>query len=308
MKINVIVLLFLLLILGGCSNFSLGGSSNTDYPSEDNTGVGLEIDFSLDDEWISQKRLDYTLIIKNSGKENIILNKENFKFRTIDKINGKYVLTEESINEFYNSIFQSEGNLNLYQNQEFGPIRGSFFIDEVYYSELTHESLTYELEAKYDYTTEFVNNLEFDLTSKNVIKLLDSLSQAAPIKVNNIDVVPQTKDSVFFDFKIKDGGPLSFSSERNIKVDSWNFYLGTNELNDCNVYSENSGFKSLISTENIRLNKDISEVVFSCKVQLGNFKSGDKTKVGGKLSYNYGIKISDKINLPKERGDSSIYN
>ena len=182
-KLNTIILLSAL-IFSACS--STGGSSST---QQDITGTGLKIDLKFDDQWISQKKLGYRLTIENTGAEEIKLSQTNFKLYTlqVDDTGLNYVFTENSLNNFYNTIFDGVDNkIYLPQNAKLQNANGQLIIDDWFFDNLNSKDFTYYLEINYPTKTTFSNNIEITKDNENPLKVTDKLSQAAPVQITKI--------------------------------------------------------------------------------------------------------------------------
>jgi len=141
-KFVVFLVLIVMIAFSGCSlPSSSSGIGPSKTPEVDTSGKGLEVRFSVDDQWISTKRVDYTITLKNSGLNEIILKDENIKLSTMQSTTElTSVFTDESITDFENSILMDGGQLALYHDESREDIRGSLFIKDNFYSDMTYEN------------------------------------------------------------------------------------------------------------------------------------------------------------------------
>ena len=221
-KFIVILVLILMVAFSGCSGkFSFPSSSSSNLgktPDVDTSGKGLEVKFNVDDQWISTKRVDYTITLKNSGLNEVVLGDENVKLTTMQSTNElTSVFTDESIFEFENSILMDNGQLELNHDESREDIRGSLFIKDDFFADLTYEKINYLLSINYDYETEFSNNLEFDLNSKTIMRVLDKVGQAAPVNIYKIEMTPYSGDEYILNYYFRDNGPTG-SSGNSISI------------------------------------------------------------------------------------------
>lgn len=313
MKKITTIILSSILLLSGCSGggLSLGGGSNSDPQEEDITGTGLKISLDLDDQWISQKKIGYRLEIENTGSEEIKLSKSNFKLYTlqVDETGTKSVFTQNSLDKFYDSIFDSEsGAIYLPQNAKISDVNGQLIIENWYFENLNYEDFEYTLEVDYPTKTHFNNNIEITKSNKNILKVTDKLSQAAPVQISKISMSPFENDIYYLEYLIQNKGSQN-SQDFQVRLDNFEFELGSENLNECSGFIEVDGTLRKISEENLVLNKDTSQLKYICKVNLKDFEySKTTTTTSGEFEYDYSNIISGKIKLPEKRESEDIFN
>jgi hypothetical protein len=309
-KITTIILSSLLLI-SGCSGsgLSLGGSSSSNQ-DEDITGTGLKISLDLDDQWISQKKIGYRLEIENTGSEEIKLSKQNFKLYTlqVDESGTKSVFTQNSLDNFYDSVFETEdGVIYLPQNAKISDVNGQLLIDDWYFQNLNYETFEYTLEIDYPTKTHFNNNLEITKSDKTILKVTDKLSQAAPVQITKISMSPFEKEIYYLEYLIQNKGSQN-SQNFEVKLNDFEFNLGSESLNDCSGFIEVDGTLRKISEENLLLNEDRTQLKYICKIDLRDFEnSKTTTTTSGQFEYDYSNIVSGKINLPTKRESEDIF-
>lgn len=302
--------LSLTILLSGCSGLNLGGGSSDNVPEEDITGSGLKINLELKDDWISQKRVDYYLTIENSGSDEIVLSRENFRLYTlqVDDDGVTDAFTDESVEEFYSNLFQN-GDLILPQNAEITGISGQLMVENWLFSDLNAGSFDYVLEVLYDYKTHFKNNLEITKGEKKPLRITDKLSQAAPVKISEIKAEPFEDYIYYVSYKISNKGELNANDEYLIELNDFNIEFGSRRLTDCIGYIEENGNKKKLERNEYILNKDRPQFYYACKVSFENYDNlvTTTTTTSGEFSYNYANFEKGSISLPKER-DENFWN
>jgi len=308
-KIIFLIFLGIILIFSGCSgnNGSFLGSNNdkTGAVEEDITGDGLSISFSVDDNEILSKKIIYEFSISNSGKDIVEVSRKNINLITIQKMNdGTAIFTEDSLNNFYNKIF-SDGDLNLVQNQEKSGIGGILEIKPEYFNNINNEKVDYVLSMNYDYKTHFSNNVKLDLkaNSGNKFQILDKLSQAAPVKITNIELENgPSNDEYVLVFNIEDKNSFLSDEKSIVKFNNIELNFRSQNLNNCKYYIKENGFNKEISFENFVLNNKNKELVLKCLVNLQENKDESiNTMISGQLTYNYKFEIERTTNFPNNR-------
>jgi len=308
-KIILMIFLTTILIISGCSSqsgSSFSSNQKTGTQSKDITGSGLEVDFTINTDDILAKKISYNLNIKNSGEKTIKLNKDNIKLITIEKLNdGSNIFTQKSLENFYSNIFSSN-ELSLVQNQEITGISGILEINDKYFKNINNDKFSYILNLNYNYQTTFSNNVQLDLSKSlnNRLNLLDQLSQAAPVKLENINLLNgPTNSEYILEFKIVDDNSFSFSKETIVKFSNLEFKFKNQILNNCKYYIKTNKYNKEINFENFILNKENKEVILKCLVDLSKNKNSGpiNTIVSGNLFYNYDSKIINEIKLPDKR-------
>jgi len=292
-KILIFLTLFSIIIFfSGCSNQSLQSNKI------DNTGKGLEVELNLKTDEILYQKINYDMILKNSGKEKLNLQKENIKLNSIEKLkNGKDVFTEESLNNFYSKLFNPQ--LKLFQNQEKKVLDQILKIDSQYFNNINNEEINLVLNINYPYITEFTNNVEINVKDKNKLKILDELSQAAPLKIDKIDLKQGEFDNEFIIiFELKENSNFISKDNSIIKINEYKFNFKGNELDTCIYFTKNENLDKQIQIENLILNKKNTLLKIKCKTTI-NEKDITITKVSGEIKYDYSSKITKNIKLPK---------
>ena len=306
---KLLICLFLIIgvLLSGCT----GGSSKTEYPEEDNTGYGLEVDFRINDEWISQRQLNYYISLKNSGKEPITLSQENFRLGTVQRDGDStesIVFTQESINLFYRRLLGEDNSLKIYQNTPEINSDGQLKIEEDFFNDVSNSKLDYFLKIEYSYRTEFSNNIVIDLSQiRNKIDIVDRLDQAAPIKVEKIDLVPNYEGYKIL-YYIRDRGPSS--DDKLITLGNFEFEFGArNRISSCDFFSENDRGDIQKDGEEIIINKKQSGIIYACDVDLTDVDRNEPTGfvTSGSFEYDYMITIRGSQRLPEKRGENSFF-
>lgn len=298
------------LILSGCTSggISLGGKS--DVPENDIIGTGLKISLDFDDQWISQKKLTYRLSIENTGSEEIVLSKNNFKLYTlqVDSTGTKSVFTDNSLENFYDTIFESGGGkIVLPQNAKLSNINGQLIISDWYFNNLNVEDFEYTLEVNYPTKTIFNNNIEITKSEKNILKVTDKLSQAAPVQISKISASPFENDIYYLEYIIQNKASQS-GQNFEVKLRNFEFELGSDSLNDCSGFLQEKDSLKKISEENLLLNQDRSQLKYICKVDFKDYdNSKTTTTTNGQFEYDYSNLIEGKINLPSSRSSQDIF-
>lgn len=299
---NLFLFILLTLVLSSCA--TLSGTSNK--PSdEDRTGKGLEVTLSFDTSWLNVKRLDYTLTLKNSGSEPVVLRRDNFMLTTVQSnLESESVFTEESLENFYSKILES-GEFTLYQNQE-KIIKGSLYISDWYFKDLNKENFDYLLDISYDYSTKFSNNIDIDPIDVS-ISAQESVSQAAPIGITKLEFWPTEENNKYnIVYYISDKSSLGGSIEKIIRLKNPQIVVGVKSLSDCRGFYEVEGFKKTMEMSELRLNSDIKSIVLSCDIIIDSDEPYT-TITSGSFEYTYYITKKGTIKLPKDRGEDSFY-
>lgn len=287
-----------LLFLASC-----GISSNTiEAPKKDISGDGLEVIFDLDTSWLSQRQLKYSLNIKNSGTDIIELNRDNIKLKNSNGNFGESLFTSQSLEEFYNQFLREGDSLKLYQNTDLGDMEGVLELKEDFFEDLTYKNFDVILTIDYDTKTEFENTIEINLRDKE-LKLLDKLSQAAPIKIYDIKLFPKTSNQylIFYYLRNTDSKTTAIINDQDI------VFGANNRLNNCNYFREfNSDLKEKQELP-IILNSQTKSVIYSCELDLSDVSMNNPTTFVsfGSFQYIYNIRLEEIINLPISRISSN---
>jgi hypothetical protein len=300
---KVVLLLCISLIISSCTTSSSPSSSgwfgfgNNDLQGGSDTpktGNGLEINLKLDDNLLPKLRYDLTL--KNTGDKMIEVQMEEFIFTTEQRINGQIIFTQESLTAMYNKIFSQGNILQVPPSGKELVISGSLSIIPEYYKDLTNQGFTYHINVKYDYTTEFDNNVQLDL-EKYEIKT-DRPSQAAPVKMNKLEILPTEDDSYFqLIYTIVDSS--SSFDQTLVQIEDLDIFFGSQSLS-CRYFYEDK--EDYIETQEPILSELYSSLLVVCDVYSSDFDldSITTTKTSGSFSYQYTIKEFGDIKFNSE--------
>lgn len=307
-KLFIGLFLIFVLVFSGCSSggsgFSLFGSSSK-TPVVDRTGEGLKVNFETKEDWISTRELRYTLTLENTGIEPVVLKKENFKLVTNQ---DGIVLDQMSVDNFYNLVFKGSDTLTIYHDQKITGIVGSIFLDKDFFEKKTRENFDYVLKIKYDYKTSFSNNLEIDLMSSNLIKILDSVSQAAPVQVTKIELKPISSNEYVLNYYLNDKGQTS-AEDRRVNLKNMKIVFRTTELTGCKgIVYKDSVYKD-VGLDSLVISRDTPEIIVACKVDISDVEKNSKmtTTTFGSFDYEYKIDVKKTITLPKKVGEQIVW-
>ncbi len=310
-EVLLILILTILLLFSGCN--SLIGSSQTGSDIKiDNTGIGLEVDFNIDDSRIENRILDVDLTLKNSGKEAVILKKDqnSFSIRTqTSNKNGESLFDKSSIDKYLNVIFKGKDTITLYQNQEIIIPSFPLLLDSKEFLTMPENEIIL-LNIKYNYKTEFSNNVNVDLSSKNLLKVTDSISQAAPVQLDDIELKMVDLDKYEIGFSIIDKGPYFSTNQRFVYLDNINLGFSDYNINfnSCTLWEKrNTGFQKATINSKVTLSSLISEILITCPVDLSRNSKEFSTEVKGSFEYIYSLTFEEKINLPNNREYNDVW-
>ena len=294
-----IIALFMLsfFVFSSCSSV-LGPGPKNDPLEIPVIGYGLELDLRLDSRYVAQNKIIYELDLKNSGYKDVVLSQSDFKFYTVETYTG---FSASSIEEFYLKIFSDSSDLILVNSQE-KKVSGIFEIDESFKNH-SLDSLSYILDANYEYETIFDNNLEF-VYNNGIFELrkLDKISQAAPLQISDIKLVPDVqKDQYVLEYYFDDRGGAYFAlDDTQVKIDSIRIQLGTMDItSDCKGIEKEGAkkIKEVLMSE--LLVKRNSNLIVECKIILDK-KESFTTKTLGNFNYEYKIKKKGMISVPRD--------
>jgi hypothetical protein len=282
---KIIILVLVSLFLASCSGSGggislFGGGDKQGGSEKPTTGDGLTYTFTIDDDRLPD--VNYDLILKNNGDKPIIITSEKFKFTTIDRYEGRDVFTQDSLDKMRSDLFL-DGDLYIPVGQEFKLLnRNLRILDDFFINDGTNtlaESLEYRLSIGYEYVTEFDNNLELDLEKYEVVAR--GVSQAAPIKLTDINLVNSNGDKL--EFVIEDRG----RGDASVELQELDFTLGTEKLNCVNYYKTTGSPKKVEG--NPSLTKEVSTLLVVCDVDLSQYPENSitTTKTFGSFSYIY---------------------
>ncbi len=297
---KLLLISFLILIsFSGCTVLDKLGVKST---NEDNSGNGLVISFSTDTKRLGNAELQYTITFSNTGKEKVLINRENLKLRTIEKdSSGEDIFTTDSIEDFYSRIFR-DGEFELYQNQQ-REFEGTLKIKEEFYDNPNKEEINFFIEYIYDYQTDFDNNLEINI-DKTELKH-DQISQAAPIQITAI-AIGYTGDFYTIDYTIANKGPTDLSKFKRIDFEQVELNFRSNQFSDCKAYYKKGDYNYPLNINELHLSEDYETIEVSCKADMSGFDSFEwfTTKTFGTITYKYPLFIEGSIKLPEIRNDN----
>jgi len=305
-KLTLVFFLIFILVFSGCATFS-GGKSKT--PEVDRTGEGLKVTFEVDEKWISVRQLEYKLTLKNSGVEPVVLKKENFLLKTDVKMqDGSSVIEQASLDNFYKTLFKDSDTLTIYHDQKISDVTGSLYIKDEFFKKRTQEKFQYVLSTKYDYKTNFSNNVQIDLKSSELLKVLDSLSQAAPVQVKKIELKRLPDEQYAIYYYLKDMGQLS-DNQRSVKLKNIQINFRTTILTGCKGLVFKDGVYKEVGIESLVINADTPEVIVACKVSFTDEDKAEKfiTTTFGSFEYSYNIDIVKAVTLPAKISEQVVW-
>lgn len=305
-KLTLAFFLICILVFSGCTGFS-GGKSKT--PEVDRTGEGLKVTFEVDEKWISVRQLDYKLTLENSGVEPVVLKKENFLLKTDVKMqDSSSVIEQASLDNFYKTLFKDSDSITIYHDQKISDVTGSLYIKDEFFKKRTQEKFQYVLSTKYDYKTTFSNNVQIDLKSSELLKVLDTPSQAAPVQVKKIELkrLPDEQYAVYY--YLKDMGQLS-DNQRSVKLKNIQINFRTATLSGCKGLVFKDGVYKEVGIEALVINADTPEVIIACKVDVSDIEKTSKmiTTTFGSFEYSYNIDIVKPITLPAKISEQVVW-
>ncbi|MFW6285976.1 MAG: hypothetical protein ACOC16_02530 [Nanoarchaeota archaeon] len=299
LKLFIIVFILMSVLFSSCS---IGGIFNGSSKKVPTVGYGLEVDFKIYDKdnlLKNKHQVMYDLNLKNTGLESIEINKDSLILSTL-QVSGQSgnledVFTSDSLNSFYDKILD-DSSLILYNNQE-KKISGILKIKEDYYNNINNQKIDYSLDISYNYKTVFENNLEINYNNGiNKLIVSDKVSQAAPIQIERIELIPALEDNKYFlQYFFKDKGRTSSEYPAVIIEDLQIIFRNNNIENNCIPIYEKTGKK----TQDFIIRKE-DPLMLECAIEISE-EDTFNTKTFGEFSYIYKIKIKDSINLPKEK-------
>ncbi len=291
-KVLIILFILLGLIFSSCSGGLNFGGSKTDYPDEVKSGNGLKINFNIDDRWIKAGKLQYEITLKNEGTDEIKLSKDNFVL-SVDTTQSVFV--PSSLEEFYNSILEG-GDLVLYPSQERSS-GGALEFEPNFLEDRVLPDFNLILNVNYDYTTKFDSSVSLRRES-GIWKLgQDNSNQAAPVKIDKLELMLDKGNNYFLIFYFRDVGQNGGLLSNNvlINIDNFNANLGTGSLSCVPSYYDGKYFTS---ANGYIINSEKDDLVARCSISLGDV-SDYTTKVVSTFDYNYKMRFNEKITFPK---------
>lgn len=289
-----LIFLAFLLIFTGCS-----GISNTKSGPVEKliSGKGLEVDFDIDDEYISSGKLRYEITLENSGELPVVLKRENFilSYSPDDEI-----ITSDSIESFYNKVFDGNSKIEIYSGQEFSTagvlnIKNNFLTDTIL------SEFKIRLSINYDYSTQFSNNILIDTTYKKgseLFDITDKLSQAAPIVIDDIEMIPELEEGEFeLIYYFDNNGYAGDMDNVYVEIKNVDMGIGTNSIS-CNPRIKDGDNFREVSKYFISSDME-GELIALCPVSL-NSNDIYNTITFGSFDYNYEMEFSEVISLPEK--------
>lgn len=301
------IILTLLTLLSGCTSgsFSFFNSKPSNEKEKDITGTGLLIDLEIDKTFVD-KKLNYHLSIENSGSEPITLTQNNLKFYTTQKdTSGKInAFTTESIQNLKNKIFE-DGPIELPQNSKIAGIVGQLQVADWIYQNSNIKQIDYTFEITYRTKTKFSNNLEIQKLEKIPLKVVDKISQAAPVQITAISARPFQDDTFYIDYTITD--KASNNLPFIVKLENFAITLGSESIYECGGFiKKDNSYQRL--PEPLQLTKTQTNINYICKVDFSRFSNTKSTTTtSGEFEYEYSHIKKDTITLPKKRETEDLF-
>lgn len=283
--------LFFVFFLVGCSQVPGVGTSNKEIISND----GLVVSFSLKKNFLPL--IEYELVLRNVGATPVEITRDNIDLFTLEKMQASFeknVLTQESLDDFYNQLFASSQTLVIGPEQR-RVIKGTFQVEDDYYFSSINTELSILLSINYDYKTEVSSNVDLDLLNRKLRS--DRLVQAAPVVVENLNLFVRDSQNYRLIFDIKNKGGASL-----VNLDDYSFFLGTNRLS-CTSYGINGDIQQV---DVVTISRRYSYLTISCVIPNDFLQQDDifTTKFFGDFTYNYQLSFSERIVLPRQRQSS----
>ena len=249
------------------------------------------------------------MTLENSGVEPIVLKKENFLLKTDVKMqDGTSVIEQASLDNFYKTLFKDSDSITIGHDYEISGVSGSLYIKDEFFKKRTQEKFQYVLSTKYDYKTTFSNNVEIDLKSSELLKTLDTPSQAAPVQVKKIQLKRLPDEQYAIYYYLKDMGQLS-DNQRSVKLKNIKINFRTSELTGCKGLVFKDGVYKDVGIESLVLNADTPEVIIACKVDISDIEKTSKmiTTTFGSFEYSYNIDVVKPIKLPEKISEQVVW-
>lgn len=297
-KILIVIFLTLFLLLAGCSGTS---SSKTGTNTQVTSGYGLEVDFNIDDKYIKQRKLIYELNLKNTGLKPVKLSSSNIDLYTIQSEGQNSYFTSESLANFEEKVLGNQGQLELFNDQTRDAAGTLILTDNFDFKD--YQTLEYMLEIKYDYETLFNNNLEFKEESGMFeLNKLDKVSQAAPLQISDIKLVPGISNNEYileYTFDDRGVGSALSKDETAVQISELNIMFGSEDItSNCRGLQKESDKKDQeLSLNELKVNRNTNLVV-ECKITIEN-EDTFTTKTSGNFKYVYEINKKGSFSIPK---------
>ena len=246
-----------------------------------------------DKERLSEGKIKIKLKIKNSGQKKITLKKDMFKLSTIERIAKGTVILEEDFKSLIFKIFKDKDSIELVNGYD-RSFEQILRINKKYFEKKNNKEITYFLETSYNYETEFSNNLEIDISKfkdSQKLKVLNKVGQAAPVKINKIDIKQQSEQGAYI-LSYYITRQDEFKTKIILDEESISLKLGKNNLSECKFLKRNKkGEYSLDDKASFTLVNDVNSVKYSCllsKKDMDIYNSGIiTTQTSGSIKYNH---------------------
>jgi len=305
--ISLLIILTISLLISGCSvgSFNLFGNSKNKAPQEDLSGLGLEVIFDID-KIFTGKNLNYRLEIKNTGREEIKLTKEDIKLTTLqmDETGTKKVFTQKSIDLLYNNLFK-DGDILLPQNVKLQGISGQLEVADWIFKTENIKNFEYTFKIKYHTKTIFSNNLEIQKLEKEPLTVTDKLSQAAPVQITHISAESFKNNIYHINYQLEDKAKTQ-NTQFLVNLQNMEFKFGSKDLTECMGFlTEGNALKRLPS---LTLKNSQPTINYICKVDLSDYaNTKTTTKTSGSFDYDYAYIQTESISLPENREIQDIF-
>lgn len=292
MRFGLSIILFCFLIfLGGCSQIPGFGNSNEEIVSN----KGLVVSFSTNDDFLPL--VEYELILTNGGGNSIELREEDVSLLTLEKMQESSqgnVITQESIDEFYNEIFSNSGTLVLGPNQR-RVYSGTFRVEDEYYFSSINSNANIILDIGYKYRTDITTNVVLDMSTRRIGN--DRIIQAAPVTIDDLELFSVDSSNFRILFDVKNRGSASV-----VEIEDYEFYFGNNLLS-CTPYGVNGDSREV----NVQtISRSYSYLTFSCVLPQSYVSEREavNTVFYGNFDYDYDLNFNQRISFPQQRQSS----
>ena len=155
------------------------------------------------------------------------------------------------------------------------------------------------LKIVYDYRTDFNNNVELDLETAEMN--IDRVSQAAPLKIQDIELQQVGRDEFNVFYTIRNTG----GSQSEVEIEDLEFQFGDQRFTDgsCEIFKREGSNLEPTFYSQLSFSERDRELVLSCPLDTSNYDSQGTitTKTSGEINYIYTIKEEGDISLPDGR-------
>lgn len=286
-----ILLLCTMLVVSGCSSLPSFTSSSNQGAENKNHGEGLNVVFSLDQDFLPSLR--YTLELTNDGEKTIEISRQDVELTSTKRtLEGNIPLTSQSIDEFYANIFSSNTlTLGPHEKRVF---TGTVTIDPNYYEDVSNEGFDLLLEITYPYSADFSTSVE--LHPEEFLFRVARADMSGPLQLSSIEGVYRDTSTVDIIYELKPTTSLKSS----VTINRYDFKLGTRSLS-CQPYKDEESTKVEISTPQV--SAQISSLYFVCTADLSEYSSLTTTLTSGSYSYEYVVDKSQRVTFPQSRNN-----